>query len=385
MSEEQELQKRSLQPRLFQLDALRGIAAVTVVFDHLSLAFPGLSTHRALELISNGRSAVVLFFVLSGYVLSMPAWKGRQMPYGLYLIRRFCRIYLPFAAAAVLSIAGAAIFHKTWLPLTAWFNQTWHTPIGLHIVVKQFLMFPMNDFNTAFWSLTYEMQMSVVMPLLCLLMLWTSPAVFTLLYGVVVFAHPMNPYGVPQYPALSYQIVFLFLLGATLARYAAFLKEVCARLGQWLWLVLAVSMYLYYDFFVTLSTRPALVEGLGRRIFLINGLGSAGILICSLHLPPLARMLKHSVAEYLGRISYSLYLVHGVVLFATVYLLAGHLRDRYLMVVIPVLALAAAHLFCITVEEPSMRAGKKICEAIQRWQAERRLQESLERPGELDA
>jgi peptidoglycan/LPS O-acetylase OafA/YrhL len=367
LSEEQELQKRSSQPRLFQLDALRGIAAVTVVFNHLFLAFP-VSASKALGLISNGRSAVVLFFVLSGYVLSMPVWKGRQMPYGLYLIRRSCRIYLPFAAAAALSIMGAAIFHNIHLQQTSWFNQTWQTPITLHIVVKQFLMVPMNDFNTAFWSLTYEMQMSIVMPLLCLLMLWTSPAAFTMFYGLVVFAHPMNPYGSTQYPALSYQIVFLFLLGAILARYAGFLKQLCERLGLWLWLALAASIYLYYDFIINLSSSPTLTQALSKRIFLINGLGSAGILICSLHLPPLARLLKHSVPEYLGRISYSLYLVHGIVLFATIYLLAGHLRGRWMTGVVLILAFAAAHLFCITVEEPAMRLGKRLCEAIQRRQ-----------------
>jgi peptidoglycan/LPS O-acetylase OafA/YrhL len=352
------------------LDALRGIAAVTVVFHHLFLTFPGMPTTK-LELISSGRSAVVLFFVLSGYVLSIPMWNKRQMPYRLYLIRRFCRIYLPFAVAASLSILGAIIFHKTGLSLTPWFNQTWHTPITISIVVKQFLMYPMPYFNTAFWSLGFEMQMSVVMPLLCLLMLSLNPAAFTLIYGLAMFAYPMTN-GWPGYIALSFQTIFLFSLGATLARYDAVLKQVCARFGQWLWLVLAASMYLYYDFFLKMPFGPVLIEGLSRRIFLINGLGSAGILICSLHLPPLARWLKHSVPEYLGRISYSLYLIHGVVLFATVYLLTGHLRVHWMMGVILVLALAAAHLFCITVEEPAMRLGKSLCEVIQHRSVEGR-------------
>ena len=131
------------------------------------------------------------------------------------------------------------------------------------------------------------------------------------------------------------------------------------------WLVIAASMYLYYDFLLKMPFRPVLMAGLSRQIFLSNGPGSAGILICSLHLPPLARWLKHSVTEYLGRISYSLYLFHGIVLFATVYLLTGHLRVHWMIVVIPVLALAAAHFFCITVEEPAVRLGKRLYEVIQ--------------------
>jgi hypothetical protein len=135
-----------------------------------------------------------------------------------------------------------------------------------------------------------------------------------------------GPVWTPQYPALSYQIAFLFLLGATLARYATLLERTCKRIGRWLWLVLAVSMFLYFNFILTSSSSPRLLHCFAMRIFLINGLGSAGILICSLHLRPLARILKHTVPEYLGRISYSLYLVHAIVLFTLVDLLYGHVR-----------------------------------------------------------
>lgn len=288
------------------------------------------------------------------------------MPYKLYLIRRFCRIYLPFAVAASLSILGAAIFRKSDVSLTRWFNDAWHIPISMSLVVWQFLMVPMGCFNPAFWSLTFEMQMSLVMPFLCLVMTWANPAVFTLVYGLMMFVFPLNTdQWPPGYVALSCQIVFLFALGATLAKYDEVLRGICARHARWLWLVLAASMCLYYDFFLKLPFRPVVIYELIRRVYLINGLGSAGILLCSLYLPPLARLLKHSVPEYLGRISYSLYLVHSIVLFATVYLLFGHLSLHWIMGVILVLAFVVAHVFCVTVEEPAMRLGKRLCELIQ--------------------
>jgi peptidoglycan/LPS O-acetylase OafA/YrhL len=365
LSEEQVLQERSLRPRLFQLDSLRGLAAVTVVWNHILLGMSGSPKRWMVELISDGRAAVVLFFVLSGYVLSLPYWSGRSQPYGLYLLRRICRIYLPFAAAAVLSIFCAYQFRHSSLVLNSYFNQTWHTPITSGIVVRQFLMVPMNVFNTAFWSLTYEMQMSVVMPLVCLVMRRTNPALFTLAFGLLVFAHPMNPYRTPQYPVLTYQITFLFVLGAALAHYANFLRKACEAMNHWLWALLAVSGCLYY-FTILLERGVPLGNALGMRIFLINGLGAAGIILCSLHLQPIARVLKHSLPEYLGRISYSLYLVHGTVLFALVDLLWGHMRLRWLGGLIFVAAFVVAHLFCIAVEEPSMRLGKWLCVGAKR-------------------
>jgi peptidoglycan/LPS O-acetylase OafA/YrhL len=360
LPEEQTLQARSSRPRLFQLDALRGLAAVMVVLQHLSLAIPGLTLDVKTEIFTDGRSAVVLFFVLSGYVLSLPHWAGRPMPYGGYLVRRFCRIYLPFAAAAVLAILGAAWFAHSTLSLTPWFDQTWHAPITLGIVVKQFLMVPMSAFNTAFWSLTYEMQMSIVMPLVCLVMMRTKPAIFTLALTLLVFVHPMNPYGDPQYFALSYQILYLFALGATLARYEKAIRSFCDRIGGWLWLLLPVSIFFFYGFILYIAFGSRFSAPLERRIFLINGLGAAGILICSLYLAPLARLLKHSIPEYLGRISYSLYLVHATVLFALFDHFWGHMRERWLILLFLASALVAAHLFCIAVEEPSMRLGKKL-------------------------
>jgi peptidoglycan/LPS O-acetylase OafA/YrhL len=360
MSEEQALQARSSRPRLFQLDALRGLAALMVVFNHMFYAIPDFHIGSKLEMFTDGRSAVVLFFVLSGYVLSLPHWAARSMPYGGYLIRRFCRIYLPFAAAAVLAILGAAWFVHSTLFLTPWFNQTWHTPITAGIVVRQFLMVPMNVFNTAFWSLTYEMQMSIVMPLVCLVMIRTKPAFFALALTVLIFAHPMNPYGNPQYFALSYQIFYLFVLGATLARYEKSIRSFCDRIGVWLWLLLPVSLFLFYDFILHIAPGTRFTGRLELRIFLINGLGAAGILICSLHLAPMARLLKHSIPEYLGRISYSLYLVHATVLFALFDQFWGHMRERWLLLLFLCCALAAAHLFCIAIEEPSMRLGKRL-------------------------
>jgi peptidoglycan/LPS O-acetylase OafA/YrhL len=364
MSEEQALQARSSRPRLFQLDALRGLAALMVVFNHLLLAVPRLQAGPLTEVFTDGRSAVVLFFVLSGYVLSLPHWARRPMPYGGYLVRRFCRIYLPFAAAAVLAVIGAIWFAHSTLALTPWFNQTWHTPVTGGIVVKQFLMVPMNIFNTAFWSLTYEMQMSIVMPLVCLVMIRARPAYFTLVLTLLIFAHPMNPYGNPQYFALSYQIFYLFVLGAALARYEKNIRSFCERIGAWLWLLLPMSLFLFYDFVlhIVLHIAPGtrFTDRLELRIFLINGLGAAGLLICSLHLAPLAHLLKHSIPEYLGRISYSLYLTHATVLFALFDQFWVHMRQRWLILLFLSSALVAAHFFCIAVEEPSMRLGKKL-------------------------
>ena len=119
-AEEHLLQERSAGPRFLQLDAMRGIAAVCVVFHHWRLAFYAGVLHFWLVPIFSGTQAVMLFFVLSGFVLSLPYLDGKRRPYWPYLIRRFWRIYVPFAAAVGIAAVGALLFRGYHKPLTVW-------------------------------------------------------------------------------------------------------------------------------------------------------------------------------------------------------------------------------------------------------------------------
>jgi len=73
--------------RITELDAVRGFAAVTVVVGHSLTVFPnfddatrgksGLALVNAvkyspLALVQSGDAAVILFFILSGFVLALP-------------------------------------------------------------------------------------------------------------------------------------------------------------------------------------------------------------------------------------------------------------------------------------------------------------------------
>src|ERR1035438_6360232 len=93
--------------RFKSLDALRGLAALVVVFHHLMLSLPDALRddlrYIDLPLLMGGRFAVMLFFVLSGFVLALPYFAGTNSAYSPYLVRRFCRLYPPFAFAVLVS------------------------------------------------------------------------------------------------------------------------------------------------------------------------------------------------------------------------------------------------------------------------------------------
>lgn len=360
--QEGELQARTTgSGRVFQLDALRGLAAVTVVLHHLRYVFVYAAPKWYLVPLFAGDQAVDLFFVLSGFVLSLPYLRGRSNPYPLYLIRRFIRIYLPFAAAACISIAGARYFIRFQPSLTIWYQLTWRTRVTWENVLLQFLMWPFAIFNTAFWSLRYEMQLSVAMPVLARIVKRTNGAVvllcsFALAFGRVRWIEGLDRF---HFAGTTLQIGSLFILGAVIARYEKPLRSAVRRLGPAAWLVLIGFLFLYYAY-------PTTIQGFPDRLWLVDrwrllsGLGAAGIVVFALELQPFASALRNPVAEYLGRISYSLYLVHSIVLFAAFDLLTGRVRARFIAGIVLVGALALAHVFCVWVEEPCIRLSQRL-------------------------
>jgi peptidoglycan/LPS O-acetylase OafA/YrhL len=354
--------------RVAQLDSLRGIAAATVVWHHWQYAFYTGPPRWFLYPLVAGHEAVILFFVLSGYVLSLPVWRQRAPGYPEYLVRRVSRVYVPYLAAAALAGVGCYFFMGSRLPLTPWFLATWQTPLSASLIFRQILMDPKPLLNTAFWSLRYEMEMSIVFPLLCFLMVRTgrySSIVLVLLTreAAHLFAH--SRFDGSELSLTLYYGMF-FIAGAALSREQETLKKLIARAGKpVLWLALLFALLAYFN--------GAVATGIGRSTDLVTLVGTCGLLIL-IQDPRLHLGLRSAPAEYLGRVSYSSYLVHGTVLFAMLNLLYGRIPILALAFLYGIATLIVAHVFCVFVEEPSHRAGKRLA----RWMRNRKVERNVE-------
>ena len=134
--------------RFASLDGLRGIACVVVVICHylqiyvpaaFERNFPDLFGEKwlvnsPLNLLFNGHAAVILFFVLSGFVLSAPFFRG--VGWGWYarsIIKRYPRLAIPALASSLLPLlppvvqvlAGPAVSRapgERTTPTGAWAN-----------------------------------------------------------------------------------------------------------------------------------------------------------------------------------------------------------------------------------------------------------------------
>jgi len=350
---ERQLSQRTPGRRILALDALRGLAALSVVFIHFHAAFNEFARPHWYLLPIIGGNPVTLFFVLSGYVLSIPYWLGKQPSYSVFLVRRFFRIYVPYAAAVLIAILVASRLLYSQLPVTPWFYRTWQSPLTWSLISSQlFTIDTTPKINTAFWSLRYEMEMSVVFPAVCWTISRLRPwgallaTIVVAKAGFILYNHPEHPVWQEFGAALAYGS--FFLLGAILAWKSEAVARLYHKTPKWLKYLCLVPVIIGYFGIGHVGKWAAMAP-----------LACCGVLVFAQH-SRISRLLDTAVPEYLGRISYSMYLLHATVLWATVILLYGKVPLLVLGLLYCAVTLVISHLSCVLIEEPAMRFGKRV-------------------------
>ncbi|MER5715010.1 acyltransferase [Streptomyces sp. NPDC002132] len=143
---------RRERPRVGWLDALRGIAALVVVFDHSSYAFLPHFRQELMPEFNTSRYGIMVFFLVSGYII--PASLERGGSVRTFWIGRLFRVY-PLWAVAVTALA---VLHALDLarirPDLA--QQPLATVAAAHLTMFQELLGTPN-LLLVLWTLSYEM------------------------------------------------------------------------------------------------------------------------------------------------------------------------------------------------------------------------------------
>jgi peptidoglycan/LPS O-acetylase OafA/YrhL len=138
--------------RLGWLDALRGFAALTIVCFHLSPVVLGSELHlRIFRHIDFGKYGVLLFFLVSGYVIPMSLERHGSLR--RFWIGRMFRIYPAFLVA----VAVLAVLITTGvLPLNRSLRAETVSGVLGHLTMLQDLL-GLRGLVRVFWTLSYEM------------------------------------------------------------------------------------------------------------------------------------------------------------------------------------------------------------------------------------
>jgi peptidoglycan/LPS O-acetylase OafA/YrhL len=356
--------------RLTQLDGLRGIAALIVVIFHLSLiAQPFLDTNSTgdawwwisetpLRLATDGTQAVLLFFVLSGLVVALPALR-KGFSWRKYFASRFLRLYIPAWGALVLASVLIFCIPRVSGNVTAnyWLSNTNAKSIQwLTFLQDATLMKVGNAADNVLWSLRWEIIFSALLPLFVLaaVLLRRSWVAF----GLAAAACIAMTIGDPVH-ANGFFYLPIFFVGTLMASRLEEIQAWSQRRSRRFWGgALAASLFFMVASQVFSFAAPP-SSFVGGLLWSLVGLGAAGIILCAIGFEPVRVFLNTRISQFLGKISFSLYLIH-VPIIATLAFMLGDAQWWLVGIIGLPLSLGAATVFHHFVEVPSMNLAHRV-------------------------
>ncbi|WP_341517811.1 acyltransferase family protein [Bacillus paramobilis] len=308
--------------RIKELDSIRGLAALTVVFGHFCLMLPSLPNSikfSPLRILWAGGEAVIVFYVLSGFVLSMALYHSKTNYWG-YLIKRFVRIYIPYYFWIIITFALFILFSPyEVVGLRDWFYDRWQGSITKLDIINHFVLlnnFFTENYNPVIWSLAQEMRISIVFPFLFLRfykLSWKKTILFALSFSLInVFLNMLHigkAEGFYNGYADTLHFTSMFMVGMLLFKHQEKLiysYRNMKKINKGFLIALGVILYLY----------SILIYGISRNdtTFLLKDwgvvMGVSIFIIMAMSNLKVKAFLNKSVFVYLGEISYSIYLCH---------------------------------------------------------------------------
>lgn len=339
--------------RIKKLDSVRGIAALMVLVGHcgglpLFVDVNG-SYFWWLKSLWDGETSVIMFFVLSGYVLALQQSSPARPDYSGFVVRRFARIWPAFAVALA---SAFALLHLCGVPSGASGEHGGYHPVPGDLGLNLLMLGSPYTIDPPVWSLYVEMHISLIFPLLYVLAnrvnlpvgLVVSMAASLLLTRTVHWAMPEFLVSL----ASSSRYLCLFVVGASLARGDSRIGQIYRAAPDWA----KAAGLAFAALCIAYRNAPVALPVNGY----VPWVGVVLLFVYCLYAQSAERFLNAQPLLFLGRISYGLYLVHYPILQAV----KAHLAWPATVFVVLALAVLFGWLINILVEEPMIRVGKRL-------------------------
>lgn len=317
--------------RVPQIDGLRALGMLMVYFFH-SWQFGGSPTFHVklfggdtnlygfLQYLGTG---VDLFMVISGFCLFWPLCKSadtlRTWDWRVYLNRRIRRIVPPYYAAigyaVILPVLLVALFkglkvHANWQPVPSTWQLFTH-----FLFIHSLLPSTWDGITGSFWSLGLEAQFYAIFPLAVFGFRRAGmKAIWAMIIGSIIFRIVIVLAGV----APLWQFIWsLSLLGRgmefgvgmlTALAVARFWREsrINGAMAGTLQIAGAVALYIVAEGSPLAALLPFIPV---HEIVLSMSFALFVFALCTSP-TPLSRLFRNPVLDWLGGISYSIYLIH---------------------------------------------------------------------------
>lgn len=322
-----------MKQRIGVLDSFRGLAALSVVYYHLTHWFRQKHGHVFSESFDfiYGSYAVFFFFIISGFVIFMTVERCKSPSEFLY--RRFIRLYPTYwlcmiFSAFILYFFGIAETRPTL------------SQFLLNFTMVQRLL-RVEDIDPSYWSLLPELAFYFIIftvfatKLLDRIYLWG---------GCWIFCSFINGYYDLHKLELFFQYSGLFFSGILFFKMFKGDKRLIHHFSI---LICYITVIFNLDLkapYAILSYLPATTVYVLFYLFLYNKLN----------------FLDNKPLRFLGFISYPLYLVHQGMGFTILLLLRNYGLTQYWVIFIPMIAaILVAYIIARYIEKPIIKFAKE--------------------------
>lgn len=368
-------------------DSIRGIACLAVIFSHLALTFfpalhglPELSRNndtQAYQLMIfnspfsffySGGAAVYIFFVLSGIVLSRSYDGGRVNFKNLIpnVMKRYLRLMLPCLASVIICFLYLRIYHADTSKMSLWIDKFGKDEYGFISAIKEgvwglFFYDGFSIYNWVLWTMRIELAGSISLMLVYVLPKNTQIYVkfFT---AALFFIASVERSSEPMYLG-----IFMFFAGSLIS-------HIKIQMSKALSLVILIAGIYFAGYHYDSYSYNIIASNITPRYsYYSQNLSYAlsGLLIClSLTALPWGIISKNKgPLVFLGKISFSLYLVHLIVIYTIGSLVFNKLINKGIgytnsailsTILIIITCIIFSTIFYICIDRPAVRISRLI-------------------------
>ncbi|MEH6448991.1 MAG: acyltransferase [Oleispira sp.] len=303
------------------IEGIRGVACFMVVLSHLSLTFfpylHGFSGTAGVEnqiqrfiydsplgFMYSGSSAVYVFFVLSGYILTFAAFKNNISKIISMSIKRYPRLMIPVVISCFLSVLFFSVFSMDTSRLPEWistYGDFDHSLAGAAYsgTVGAFLTGE-SLYNPVLWTMQTELIGSFVIFIMCFIKIKYQLRFLDFFIGLLL-------------------LLLLFFNAITLGLAAGLIAFIVGHLfyihGKAVKPIVSLPLLVLGLYLAGAhnesSSYSLIVSMLGEKTYIVANFLSGMMIVYSIIFSTnLSDIFSKKIFVFMGRVSFSVYLIH---------------------------------------------------------------------------
>mgnify|MGYP000010203739 FL=1 len=321
------------------IEGIRGVACFMVVLSHLSLTFfpylHGFSGTAGVEnqiqrfiydsplgFMYSGSSAVYVFFVLSGYILTFAAFKSNIDKIISMSIKRYPRLMIPVVVSCFLSLFFFSVFSTDKSRLPEWISTygnfdyslagaTYSGTVGAFLTGESL-------YNPVLWTMQTELIGSFVIFIMCFIKIKFQLRFVDFFIGLLLLL-------LLFFNAITLGLtagLIAFILGHLFYIHGKAVKPIVSLP------LLVLGLYLAGAHNES-SSYSLIVSILGEKTYIVANFLSGMMIVYSIIFSTnLSDVFSKKIFVFMGRVSFSVYLIH-IPIISTVGVLVFNLLHDY--------------------------------------------------------